>query len=495
MATNSSILGDSWVVEAAASPPSKRHDAAFKSQPSHGSTDQTKKAPSPRETRTSDGSASMATSASGSSFSGPELIMPSIYETPVSEGSWVAPNVRSSRQRQGQAVQRRAQPSSGTSTSPRDQNPHGEEDKGSEHDHPRNHHHDKEIKSPPSFVTRLEPSLRILLNALLLASISHLLILPELIAQCQSFFCPISALSSLYPTSCTTTQPPFTFTSRGPINHDRTTPHAHAHAQTHDEKLTLHATTLERLFTSTLDQLSPLPPLLKHSDARLRALHSDLGASFPGRRHELDLEFSGLWESWRAGSRKFDSLRADLRSAVDNLIATSSSTSGGHAHGSSGAGKHGGRGHEASHAPRAQPQTQANARAAQISSAQLSRREAYLDQLTARMQGKAEALSSDLATVEDHLESIEGIIAWEHDQARSSSLRPGEESPVKPGGRGGGLLSQLFSLGGVRQAPSRGRSDREAFTAAATGHRAVAEAVRNLSQRLDAVQRRNWKIG
>ncbi|PLB48832.1 hypothetical protein P170DRAFT_425840 [Aspergillus steynii IBT 23096] len=482
MSTNSSILGDSWVVEAAASPSPKKHPHPTNSQPSRATTDHTKKVPSPRETRASDhDSASVATASASGSFSGPELIMPSIYETPV-DGSWVAPNVRS-RQKHGQQGQRRRHQHQPPGTSPKDQKSpshrDGARNQASEADQPRDPHHDKDpTKSAPSLLTRLEPSLRTLLNALLLASITHLLILPELITQHQSFFCTIPVLSSLYPTSCTAPSP---FTVPSP-QHLTTSP-----ARTHEQKLALHATSLERLFTSTLTTLSPLPPLLKQSDARLRALHSDLSSAFPGSRNELALEFSGLWESWRSGSRKFDSLRADLRSAVDNLIATSISSSASSADGDGG--------HASNEKARGGNQEKAQARAAQISSAQLSRRAAYLDQLTSRMQGKAEALSTDLATVEDHLESIERIIMREHHPSSSSSSSHSTSDTIEKteGERegGGGWLSQVLGLGGARQERrTLGRSEREALVVAATGHRAVAEAVRNLSQRLEAVQRR-----
>ncbi|KAK1146900.1 hypothetical protein N8T08_002226 [Aspergillus melleus] len=528
MSANSTILGDSWVVEAAASPPPNKHRHEAKqlsNAPAPRATpDQTKKTSSPSDTRASDyGSESMATSVS--SVSGPELIMPSIYETPVPEGSWIAPNVRSPQHTIKRRHRERTQPNPSNTSPQKDQTPQGDGKPNHDQDqHPQDA--PTSDNNGPSLLHRLQPTLRRLLNALLLASIAHLLVLPELITQHQTFFCSIPAIPSLYPSSCL---PPHFLLPNNPIQSFTTT---RATSPNHppltpEEQLTLHATRLERLFTSTLNTLTPLPPVLKQSESRLRTLQSDLRTAFRGSRHELELEFSGLWEAARAGTRKLDSLGADLRSAVDNLIATTADATslpspprGGGAPSPAdnvnGRGKGGGGGHEAAHA-----NAKAQARAAQITSAQLSRREAYLDQLTSRMQGKADALASDLATVDDHLESIERIILREDDSSsssRSSSSQTQEQNQEDiHSERGGGNLAQnlithLQSLrteglglkalglgrtgGGLHQPPSSHKSSgtdpskHETFLAATKGHRAVAEAVRNLSQRLDAVQGR-----
>ncbi|KAH8434263.1 uncharacterized protein LDX57_011901 [Aspergillus melleus] len=540
MSANSTILGDSWVVEAAATPPPNKHRHEAKQLSSapapRATSDQTKKSPSsPSDTRTSDyGSESMATSVS--SVSGPELIMPSIYETPVPEGSWIAPNVRSPQH----TIKRRHHGRERTQANPSNTSPQNDQSAQGDGElkqdqHP--HNVPDSDNNKPSLLHRLQPTLRILLNALLLASIAHLLVLPELITQHQTFFCSIPAFPSLYPSSCL---PPHFLLPNNPIQSFTTTKATSPNHPplTPEEQLTLHATRLERLFSSTLNTLTPLPPVLKQSESRLRTLQSDLRTAFRGSRHELELEFSGLWDAARAGTRKLDSLSADLRSAVDNLIATNADTTappspprGGGAPAPAdsvnGGGKGGGGGHGYRHEAarvNANAHAKAQARAAQITSAQLSRREAYLDQLTLRMQGKADALASDLATVEDHLESIERIILREDgsSSSRPSSSLTREQKQIQNqennhDGRAGrnlaqNLITHLQSLrteglglkalglgrtgGGVHQPPSSHESSgtdpskHETFLAATKGHRAVAEAVRNLSQRLDAVQGR-----
>ncbi|KAI9035263.1 uncharacterized protein KD926_004232 [Aspergillus affinis] len=542
MSANSTILGDSWVVEAAATPPPNkhRHEARQVSNTpaSRATPDQTKKPPSsPRDKRTSDyGSESMATSVE--SISGPELIMPSIYETPVPEASWIAPNVRSPQYtiKRRHRDRERTQPKSSNPSPQKDRNSQGDSKPNHDQDiHPQNatdsDNNNNNTNNKPPLLHHLQPTLRLLLNALLLGSIAHLLVLPELITQHQTFFCSIPAIPSLYPSSCS---PPHFHLPHNPIQSLTTTSTTtKARTPNHppltpEEQLSHHATRLERLFTSTLNTLTPLPPLLKQGESQLRALQTDIRTAFRGSRHELELEFSGLWDAARAGTRKLDSLSADLRSAVDNLIATTADTKpprgggavapapadgdvskgggGGKGKGKGGGGEHG---HEAAHA-------KAQARAAQITSAQLSRREAYLDQLTSRMQGKADALASDLATVEDHLESIERIILREDDSpSASSSSQPQEQNQENIHGGGNlaknlithlqslrteGLGLKALGLGrrgggkGVHQPPSSHESSdpskHETFVAATKGYRAVAEAVRNLSQRLDAVQGR-----
>ncbi|KAL4893703.1 hypothetical protein BDV59DRAFT_22823 [Aspergillus ambiguus] len=339
-----------------------------------------------------------------SSISGPELIMPSIYEAPL-EASWVSPTLKKRR--------RASQPSQETPPRPSSQ------------------------PAPPTSPLRQRPSLeqpvRILLNILLLAAIAHLLVLPELLHQHQSL-CAISPLATLYPASCT---PPF----------HRTPPHPPPNTVPSAQSQ------LASLLTSALTEMHPLAPALKHSESRLRDVQTALRArASPTPHHELDLEFAGCWDAARAATHKFDSLRADMRSAVDNLVVTADAD-----------------------ADPPDPVRHAT---------QLRRRAQYLEQLTARMQAKADALAADLARLEDHLDSIAGVL--ERDGG-------GEMPPTRDGDgdgdRGWDWVGALLPRGLARPTAVRAPIVR-VFQHAAEQHRPVADAVRSLSSRLEGLQRR-----
>jgi hypothetical protein len=145
--------------------------------------------------------------------------------------------------------------------------------------------------------------------------------------------------------------------------------------------------------------MSTLHPTLQQTESLLRDLHTNLKKAYPATKHELDLEFAGCTQAARTATGKFASLKADINSAMDSLLAAAATDD------SVGTGT--GRGRSRSVAQDARLSTQ------------LARREAYLDQLTARMQSKAEALCGDIATLDDHLESIQEIVQREM-RARSS---------------------------------------------------------------------------
>ncbi|THC94169.1 hypothetical protein EYZ11_006342 [Aspergillus tanneri] len=215
--------------------------------------------------------------------------------------------------------------------------------------------------------------------------------------------------------------------------------------------------------------MAPLNGSLKQSESHLRDIQTGLLQAHPGRpRHELDLEFDGCWQATRAATKKFDSLRADIRSALDNLIATSSGSGGGGV----------------------KTIADPNVRDARLST-QMSRREHYLEQLTARMQSKADSLSSDLATLEDHLQSIGDIVARQNPPTSASVSQPSNQVQ--------NLIESILPeklpwfLRRARQENARPCSDppiTSHFQVAASEHHAVAEVVRNLSHRLQALQRR-----
>ncbi|PKY09195.1 hypothetical protein P168DRAFT_287262 [Aspergillus campestris IBT 28561] len=437
------ILGESWVV---ASSQPKEEEQTILQTASPSKTNTSEHSPRPKsEKRSKDrnGSDSLATSAS--SLSGPELIMPSIYEAPISEGSWVAPVVRS----KGQLKQRHQRP---TQETKRDSQAYTTTPKKDQDQPTASNTSRKTSASSPQSTSQLLTTLRHVLNALLILAIAHLLILPELTQQYQSL-CNIPAIPTLYPTSCTPRfpQPP--------------TPQ-----QPHDPIQNAQAS-LEILFNTTLQEMSPLSPSLKQAESKLRAVQSALKAAYPGTKHELDLEFDGCWTATRTAAWKFDSLQADIRSAVDNLVVTGAASA-------------------ASSDNGAQPSD------VRLSLTQMSRREQYLDQLTARMQSKAEALSNDLARLDDHIKSIDAIVNRETGRTPPTGS-PGPSGSIKsllnsiiPGRALGTFLSFTDSNQEI-PAPS---SLLKTFREAAAQHEPVSIVVDNLSYRLHAYQQKKGNI-
>ncbi|GES62274.1 hypothetical protein ATEIFO6365_0005025100 [Aspergillus terreus] len=416
------VLGDSWVVASSYIPKDERPRSSRSS-------------PDRKRSTATD---SMTTSAS--SLSGPELIMPSIYEAPISEASWVSPTVRKRH----------------TSREPTSQKPRAPATQ--KRPTPKTPESDDQPKPTPSTLplsNLAERSVRTLINLVLLAAIAHLLVLPELVQQYQTL-CAIDALSTLYPASCI---PPV------PSAHDAM--HSKPASPRHNPVLSAQ-TQLESLLNAALQEMQPLAHALKHSESRLRDLQTDLHHRAPAvPHHELDLEFDGCWQATRAATRKFDSLRADIRAAVDNLVVT---------------------------APAPAPAGDGHA-VAQDSrlSTQMRRREQYLEQLTARMQSKADALGADLARLEDHLDSIAGVL--ERHSSGSLGSAGGARHPEGDvrAGRGWWGVIEEFVPGALsaERAPSRASASppiMRVFQHAAAQHRPVADAVRTLSYRLQALQ-------
>lgn len=438
------ILGESWVV---ASSQSKDEEPSILQTASPSKTNASEHNPRPGSEKLSkdrNGSDSLATSAS--SLSGPELIMPSIYEAPISEGSWVAPVVRSKpqlkqrHQRPAQEIKRDIQ--APTTTPKKDQ------DQPTASNTPH-----KTSASSAQPTSQLLTTLRHVLNALLILAIAHLLILPELTQQYQSL-CNIPVIPTLYPTSCSPrfSQTPASQTPHDPIQNAQTS--------------------LEILFNTTLQEMSPLSPSLKQAESKLRAVQSALKAAYPGTKHELDLEFDGCWTATRTAAWKFDSLQADIRSAVDNLVVTGAASA-------------------ASSDNNAQPSD------VRLSLTQMSRREQYLDQLTARMQSKAEALSNDLARLDDHLESIDAIVNREAGHPTPPTGSAGPPGSIRS------LLNSIIPRRALGTFLSPADTPQEipatssllkTFREAAAHHEPVSIVVDNLSYRLHAYQQKKGNI-
>ncbi|PWY90005.1 hypothetical protein BO70DRAFT_132537 [Aspergillus heteromorphus CBS 117.55] len=374
---DSCILGESWVVAS----PDGENEPQANCQPFDPSTPTPQPRPRPARKARSYGSESISTSTSSL---GPELIMPSIYEAPPSEASWVAPASRSKRSlRQRHPTEpRHSTPEKKQTSPPRKQD---STTPTTTRKSPSNKPTQYRPWTPPT-IPSLESSLRAILNLVLIAAITHMLVLPELVQQYQTL-CSLEALATLYPSSCIPLYP-----QAHPVHHQPI-------PQEDKETVISSQTRLESLFNATLYDMAPLSTTLKHSESKLRDIHHDLKKAYPGSKHELDLEFTGCLQATRTAARKFDSLQADIRSAVDSLIATGDARTLVH-----------------------------DARL----STQMARREQYLEQLTSRMHSKADSLSNDLATLDDHLESIGGIVDRESKHSPSPQPQSNTDTPTPP---------------------------------------------------------------
>ncbi|KAE8163879.1 hypothetical protein BDV40DRAFT_126832 [Aspergillus tamarii] len=441
---DSSILGESWVV-ASSSPDKEERPNENQPLESPSQRHHFNKEASQHECN-NNGSDSMTTSAS--SMSGPELIMPSIYETPIAEGSWVAPAVRS-KSKTTHSLRRRHKTARGNTPRTEKHDLDVSRDGDSSDQRSNSRQVDEKIARPKSASRSktVQTLIRTIINVLLVMAISHLLIIPEVVQQYQTL-CTIEAISTLYPASCI---PPYP------------QPQPNRHGASRYDTVVSSQTRLESLFNTTLHAMTPLSDTLKQSESKLRDIETELKKVYPGMKHELDLEFSGCWEATRAATKKFDSLKVDIRSAVDNLIATGGATTG---------------------------DSQATVHRL---STQMSWREQYLDQLTARMQSKVDSLSNDLATLDDHLESIGNILVRE--MKRSSASSSTTDSAVESPGRGfrafvdklpSFFRSTIDGEGLTRQ----DLSISELFQDTAEQHRPVVDAVRRLSTGLQTLQKK-----
>ena len=302
-----------------------------------------------------------------SSMSGPELIMPSIYETPE-----LTTHVQSSsqlkRRRRGSPKERTDEGGDTTNTYP------GNEQTSTSKDEPG--------KGGEPSCSPWERPLRSMINIGLIAALIHLLVLPELV-YLNRHLCTVPMIPTLYATSCT----------RYHLRTPGMRPHPYA-SNPYDSVLSLQ-TQLEHLFNSTLDEIAPYAERLPETETLLQDLQDALKRSqVGGPQHELTLEFDGCRQALATATRKLDSLKADLQAAVDSLMATaglptSSPPDSGARH--------------------RQQSASDIAKDARLST-QMARREKYLDQLAARMRVRTDSLTGDFATLADHLESLRGIV-------------------------------------------------------------------------------------
>ncbi|BCS26149.1 uncharacterized protein APUU_50860S [Aspergillus puulaauensis] len=427
---STSGLGESWVV---ASVDAEREDTTVKRSP---------RTPRQARTGTQDGS-NHGLDSTASSVSGPELIMPSIYETPISEASWVAPAVRA--KQPSPNIRRRHQPSAETT-----------KEKKAVSDAPNKNARSTTTSKDQTRTrfTLFETPIRSVINLILLAGISHLLILPELLQQYPSM-CSMDPLSALYPSPCRS----HLLQSFSPEKNSQSAPiEAVLSFQIH----------LESLFNATLHEIAPLKGSLKQTESQLRTVQRGLKHAHPGTKHELDLEFESCWRAIRIAGWKFDTLKADLQSAVDSLVA----------------------------AGNVKPNSRSSIAQDARLSTQMLRREQYIEQLMARMRSKADSLAADLVTLDDHLESIENIVDRESETAPTYSPKDSAsrliafvEAIVPPS-----LSLPSFLRPAQQDTPADDSDDAsplypkltisQTFHEATTHHRPVANIARNLSQKI-----------
>ncbi|KAI9932215.1 hypothetical protein ASPWEDRAFT_171659 [Aspergillus wentii DTO 134E9] len=461
----SSILGESWVV------PSSTHTKEEEQQQQSNKgyePDEANQSPHQPEGDKPNTSPSMREPAA--TISGPELIMPSICEAPISEASWVAPALRSREQPSSPSLKRRHRTSRKT---PETENKNALIASKQERVPPPAL--EEQTNGILARVSRIAvASGRITLNLLLAASIFHMLILPEVFYQYRDL-CEISTVSSFYPTSCT---PVASYPQPQPqADHQHKPPSPSSSPSRYNTVITSQAQ-LESLFHTTLQEMAPFNSTLKQSESMLRDIQTELKQTLPGMKHELDLEFDGCWHALRAAIRKFDSLRADIQSAVDSLVAA---------------------GNLGTVTPR--DSTQHSSSHAEVAkdarlSTQMVRREQYLAQLTSRMQSKSDSLANDFATLADHLESIQSVV--DRDSNQKYQLPPilseSLDSNIGLGFRA--LVNNIPSLfrpagdAASAEIPSDESVPRR-FRDAASYHLPVAKVVRGLLHRLEGLQKKD----
>ncbi|KAJ5146810.1 hypothetical protein N7526_000162 [Penicillium atrosanguineum] len=432
-----SVLGESWVIASpTTSTTSKEKDPKI-----HDPANPT---PLAKHKGRKDNTAGSTESLSSSSWTlaGPELIMPSICEMPISEASWVAPV--HSNDHSGMRKRRKVSPES---------TPQKEKQNPSTRSSTAKSTSKASKRKSPSFKSRLAKIcttvLRMTINSLLIAGILHFLVLPELIQQSQPFFCNYPIIKSTYPDSCIHLVPR-PLSPSTPI----TTP---------ENTLTTAQTNLESIFTTTLSTLTPLTHILQESTNMLSDLHQTLQSTHADVRNALDLEFTGSDAALRAATWEFDSLRADLRSAIESLLS--------------------------SPPPEAGPPS--IARDTRLA-AQFHRRAQYLDRLRSQLKTKADSLVTRFSTLDDHLEAVDGIVARE----RKAALAGGNGHGNENGNGNGGIQYMLNSLSGFAfgARSSSGQGEKSGDDAprptlallrlAATHHRPVADEVSRLAQQL-----------
>ncbi|KAL1999725.1 hypothetical protein VTN02DRAFT_4125 [Thermoascus thermophilus] len=430
----SSVLGESWVVT---NPWTEEHRSASSSVQKKQEQDP----PSPTS-KPADLSASTATDASfASAMSGPELIMPSICDEPIVDASWVALKRQQSRRRESRRSQSKSITVDSPSKSPQKQD---QKDKAAETEASNadaSHPTSPPPTAPPQGIKdhlrqslskiledpETERLLRTTVTLFLLLPILHILVLPELLYQYPSLCTVLPSAPTFYRSSCSSS---FTPTPSNP---------ADILPAKYESILTSHAH-LESLLNSTIQDLHPLVTIttspFKRSESALRDLHAQLKTTYPDSKHELDLEFEGAWAAARTASREFDSLRAEIGSSVDHLraqgarlapISSSSSSSDRRNEESTDQKKNGVLSRLFSTSSWSSSDTDNKRNNIPF---HISRHSDLLDKTTAQLRSQADSLLSRIATLDDHLESIEEIVSRASTGTGTSTSTP--PSPSHP---------------------------------------------------------------
>lgn len=344
-----------------------------------------------------------------------------------------------------------------------------------------------------------EKLLRTAVSFFLLLPILHILVLPELFYQYPSLCSMLPSAAALYPTSCSTLR------KLNFIN-----PHATRIIPSRYESILTSHRQLETLLNSTMQDLAPLTSTnpFKHSESALRDLHAQLKTTYPEAKHELDLEFEGAWAAARTASRDFDALKAELSSSVDSLAAQGARIMNAKQSGkrededkttpNNGENKS----HLSRILSRRDPAGMDKSKSTPFQIT-ITRHAELLDKATTQLRSKADSLLRRIATLDDHLESIEEIVSREAQRATTTTT-PGSSSGSGSGSGSDSSVSRLFSSlpGPLRQllpgpdGSSSSSSSKEkehgslasSLRQAGSHHRAVGDVVRKLEGELQAVQ-------
>lgn len=259
-------------------------------------------------TKLSDSTSSLTSSTS----SGPELIMPSImFESRASEqGSWVIPRKRS---KQSLYESRKAPrlPKARNHASASGQEQHHDQHHQQKSDKPPAAAQAPTTAHPVSYIAQLKnylatdvqryESFRLILNLLLALMVMHLLIFPEVVHQAP-VICRVPAISKVYSQTCERL-------NRSTSTTSGLTADIQSSVRTQNQ--------LQIYLNQTIEELAPVDSSLKDSDVILRGIYTEIRKEYGSARHEIELEFEGIWAASRSITRALANLKFDIKATVD----------------------------------------------------------------------------------------------------------------------------------------------------------------------------------
>lgn len=475
---DSSVLGESWVVA--------------DTNPQLGQRRMTSETPRKREDevkpRRSNSQPAKPTeslaSSIASSISGPELIMPSIYDDTISEASWIAPKLRhreNASKKRNKTIQHF---------------PEASQEKPCEPKAPRVAASDPPT-TPPHTSRRLSEQTwgmiqsiaankftRNIVTVFLLLSILHLLVLPELLYQYPKI-CSLSLFSTHYPASCAERQSGSQVKRLSPSELRRLSQY---------RSVVTSQTQFENVLDATVQEISLVPSPLKKEESALRDLYSQLKTAHTGAKYELDLEFQGAWPAIRSASLQLDLLKADMVSAMDRLEEESRMTAqslkvsnpmqdeGQESEKGSSSGLLSFQVDFSWPLPRTSERSFPN---------QISHHVNVLQRQASLIRSRAESVLSDVAKLDEHLESIEDVLSRE-ERASSNASKGNIKSLASDATHFIRRVSSLlFDSTDATPAESKDKSMSSLLRQAVSHHRRVAEALRKLDSQLQMLQQRH----